>query len=145
MKGIFKPKNPKKYKGDYSNIIYRSSYELKLMNYLDSHPDIISWGSETIIIPYKSPIDGKFHRYYVDFIVTKINPDGSRETIVIEVKPYKQTIEPKKPKKISKRYINEVKTWGINNAKWTAAKNYCEHKGWKFLIFTESELGIKYK
>ena len=66
MKGMFKPKNPQKYRGDPTNIIYRSSFELKLMVYLDQHPEVISWGSEEIIIPYKSPIDNRYHRYFVD-------------------------------------------------------------------------------
>ena len=70
-KGYFKPKNPKKYKGDPTNIIYRSSWECKLMIRLDEDPNVISWGSEEIIIPYRSPIDNKIHRYFVDFIVTR--------------------------------------------------------------------------
>lgn len=143
MKGFFKPKNPSKYKGDPTNIVYRSSWELKLMMYLDNHQDIIYWGSEEIIIPYRSPIDNKIHRYYVDFIVTKINKDGKKETILIEVKPSKQTIEPKRPKKITKKFITEVTEYSKNTAKWKAAENFCKDRGWKFHIFTEKELGLK--
>ena len=61
-KGFFKPKNPQKYRGDPTNIIYRSGWELKLMLYLDEHKDVVNWGSEELIIPYRSPIDGKVHR-----------------------------------------------------------------------------------
>ena len=132
MKGFFKPKNPSKYKGDPTDIVYRSSWELKLMLYLDTHQDVISWGSEVIIIPYRSPIDNKIHRYFVDFIVTKINKDGKKETILIEVKPSKQTVEPKKPKKITKKFITEVKEYGKNTAKWKAAEDFCKDRGWKF-------------
>ena len=142
--GYFKPKHPEKYRGDPTNIIYRSSWELKLMIYLDEKNDIIKWGSEEIIIPYRSPIDGKIHRYFPDFIVTKINKDGIKETALIEVKPKSQTQPPKRQNKITKRYLTEVKTWGVNEAKWRAALEYCKDRGWSFHIFTEKELGIKF-
>lgn len=145
MEGFFRPKNPQKYKGNSLNIIYRSSYELKLMLYLDEHPDILKWGSEEIIVPYKSPIDGKTRRYFVDFIVTKRNPNGKNEIWLIEVKPAKQLIMPAKKKKVSKKYLAEVHTFAINMAKFEAAKEYCTKKGWQFHIFTEKELGIKYR
>lgn len=142
-KGYFKPKNSKKYKGNPTNIIYRSSWELKLMMRLDEDPNIISWGSEEIVIPYRSPLDNKIHRYFVDFIVTKINKQGIKETVLIEVKPAKQTKPPKVQKNITRKYITEVKTWGVNEAKWKAAKEYCDDRKWKFYIFTEKELGVK--
>lgn len=141
--GYFKPRNPDKYKGDPTNIIYRSSWELKLMSYLDNHKSVLKWSSEEIFIPYISPIDGKVHRYFPDFVVTKINKDGKKETVLIEVKPFSQTRPPKKQEKITKKYITEVKTWGINEAKWKAANEYCKDRGWTFHIFTEKELGIK--
>lgn len=114
------------------------------MLYLDSNSQIISWGSEEVIIPYRSPIDGKIHRYYPDFIITKINKEGKKETALIEVKPYHQTIPPEIPKnRNSKKFLIEVKTWGMNEAKWKAANEYCKDRGWTFHIFTEKELGIK--
>ena len=146
-KGKFNPKHNHKYKGDPTNIIYRSLWELKLMSYLDSHPDIDKWSSEEFFIPYKSPIDGKYHRYFPDFWVKK--KDGS--CLVIEVKPAAQTKEPDKRKKnatptgrLSRRYLKEVKTYGINEAKWKAAKEFCEDRRWQFKIMTEKELNIKY-
>lgn len=142
--GFFKPKNPQKYKGDPTNIIYRSRWELLLMSYLDSHDEVVSWGSEEIVIPYRSPVDGRLHRYFVDFVVTKINKDGKKETMLIEVKPAIQTKPPSKPQKVTKRYINEVFTWGVNEAKWKAATEFCKDRGWSFHIFTENELGIKF-
>ena len=84
-KGFFRPKNPSKYKGDPTNIIYRSRWELKFMVYLDSHPDVLSWGSEEVIIPYRSPIDNKVHRYFPDFVVKKRNPAGIIETLLVEI------------------------------------------------------------
>lgn len=143
-KGYFKPKNITKYRGNPSNIIYRSRWELKLMMHLDEHPNVINWGSEEIIIPYRSPIDGRVHRYFPDFIVTKINKEGFKETVIIEVKPAAQTKPPKVQPKPTKRYITEVTTWGVNEAKWKAAEQFCMVRGWKFQIFTEKELGIKF-
>jgi len=143
-KGYFKPKNPAKYKGNPTNIIYRSSWELKLMDYLDKHPDVIQWSSEEFCIPYRSPVDNRIHRYFPDFCVRKKNKDGVIETVVIEVKPKSQTQEPKKPAKVNKRYINEVFTWGINSAKWKAAQEFCADRNWTFQIFTEQELKITF-
>ena len=141
--GFFKPKNPQKYKGDPTNIVYRSGWELRLMLYLDDRSDIINWSSEEIIIPYRSPIDNKIHRYFPDFKVTKINKDGKKETAVIEVKPLKETIPPKRQQTVTKKYLTEVTTWGVNDAKWKAAREFCQDRGWSFHIFTEKELGIK--
>ena len=143
-KGYFKPRNPSKYMGDPTTIIYRSSWELKLMRYLDSHSDVIKWASEEFSIPYVSPIDGKVHRYFPDFLVKKRNINQTIETVVIEVKPKIQTTAPTVQKKANKRYIREVYTWGVNSAKWEAAKRYCDHREWKFVIMTEHELGIKF-
>ena len=140
--GYFKPKNPQKYKGDPTNIVYRSSWELKLMLYLDSHKDIVTWSSEEIFIPYRSPIDNKIHRYFPDFIVTKINKEGKKETALIEVKPAAQTMPPKKQEKVTRKYITEVTTWGINEAKWKAAVEYCKDRKWQFKVITEEDLGI---
>lgn len=142
--GYFKPQNPQKYKGDPSNIIYRSGWELKLMSYLDKHQDVIQWQSEEFFIPYRSPVDGRVHRYFPDFLVKKKNPNGIIETVLIEVKPEAQTKPPVKQSKVTKKYINEVFTWGVNSCKWEAADKYCKDRGWSFQIFTEKDLGIKY-
>lgn len=143
-KGFFKPKNPSKYRGDPTNIIYRSLWELKLMTYLDSHPDVLAWESEEFFIPYRSPIDNKVHRYFPDFKVTKRVSPNLTETIVIEVKPKSQSVPPTlKTKKPNKKYVREVMTYGINEAKWKAARAFCEDRKWKFMVMTEHELGIK--
>jgi hypothetical protein len=143
-KGFFRPKNPSKYKGDPTNIIYRSSWEVKLMSYLDAHPDVVQWASEELVIPYRSPLDNQIHRYFPDFWVKKRSSDGTIETLVIEVKPLKQTKEPTPSTKRTKQYIREVATWAINQAKWNAAKMYCEDRNWKFMTMTERDLGIKF-
>lgn len=144
LQGKFRPKNPQKYRGDPTNIIYRSSWELKFLMYLDAHPDVLEYGSEEVVIPYRSPIDGKIHRYFTDMIVKKRNhSDGKIETCLIEIKPKAQTKPPKTQPKPTKRYITEVKTWGVNSAKWQAAQVYCNDRNWKFMILTEDDLGIK--
>lgn len=142
-KGFFKPKNPKKYKGDPTQIVYRSWWECMYMMQLDTDDKVISWSSEELIIPYRSPLDKKVHRYFPDFVVTKINKEGKRQTFVIEIKPSSQTKPPEKKQKQTKRYLTEVATWGINESKWKHAESYCKDRGWIFQILTEKELGIK--
>lgn len=139
-KGFFKPKNPGKYKGNPTNIVYRSGWELKFMIYLDNHPEVISWSSEEIIVPYRSPVDNRVHRYFPDFLVKK--KDG--KTLLVEIKPRAQTKPPEIQNKKSRRYITEVMTWGVNQAKWKAAEEYCADRKWQFLVLTENELGIKF-
>jgi hypothetical protein len=140
--GKYKPKFPEKYKGDPTKITYRSSWELQCMSYFDKNPDILWWGSEEFAIPYRSPIDGKRHRYFPDFIVKTTNGD----IVVFEVKPASQSKPPAKKSRITKKYLNEVKTWGINQAKWEAAIEFCADRNWKFQVITEEHLfGKKYK
>lgn len=143
-KGKFRPKFPQKYKGDPTNIIYRSLWERHCMVYFDQNPNILKWCSEEVIIPYKSPIDGRWHRYFPDFLIQVKTKEGNIDTILIEVKPFKETKEPAKRKRITKNYLYEVQTFGINSAKWKAAEEYCADRKWQFMILTEKELGIKY-
>lgn len=140
--GKFTPKNPQKYVGDHKNIIYRSSWECKVMSWLDKDDNIISWASEELIVPYISPVDGRWHRYFPDFLVKTKTKDGSLKTLLIEVKPKKQTIPPKQRNKLTKQYINEVTTWGVNQAKWKAANEYCIDRNWEFKVVTEHDLGL---
>lgn len=139
-KGRFKPSNPSKYKGDVSNIIYRSSWELRFLRYLDQHPDVIEYASEEFFIPYESPIDGKIHRYFPDFWVKKRNKDGTINTVVVEIKPQKEVLPPPRQDKMTKRYLQEVQTYGVNQSKWKAAESFCKERDWQFLILTEKEL-----
>ena len=140
-KGRFKPKNPKKYNGDPSNIIYRSSWELRVMKYLDDHPNVLWWASEELFIPYKSPVDQKVHLYFPDFIAKVKQPDGKEKTLVIEVKPFKQTQKPVQKRKTQK-FIQEAATYAINQEKWRAADLFCKEHGWQFKIITEKDLGL---
>lgn len=144
-KGRFNPSNPKKYKGDATNIIYRSGFELRCMDYFDRHPDIIMWASEEIAIPYLSPVDNKIHRYFPDFIIQKREQDGKKKTIMIEVKPYEQTIKPTINTKGGKRkqprtIAEQARTYNINQAKWNAAKEWCADRKIDFVIMTEHQI-----
>jgi hypothetical protein len=140
LQGFFKPRNIKKYKGNIDSIRYLSSWELSYMIYLDDNKDIIEWSSESTPINYISPLDLKRHTYLPDFKTVTINKNGERITTIIEIKPLKQCSPPVKKKKITKKYITEVRTWGINEAKFKAAEAYCKKKGWKFKIITEVDL-----
>jgi hypothetical protein len=62
---------------------------------------------------------------------------------LVEIKPYVQTLEPKRPKKITESYVNTVKTYLINSAKWNAAKKYAEKQGMSFIVITENHLFLK--
>jgi hypothetical protein len=143
-KGKYTPENKEKYKGDVWNITYRSLWERKVMRYLDTSPNVIWWSSEETIIPYKGP-DGKIHRYFPDFLAQIKKANGELETVMMEVKPFKETIPPK-PRKDGKRtrqaYINEM-IYAKNMSKWEAAKTVCEENGWRFQLLTEKELGLE--
>jgi len=140
-KSIYKPKNPKKYKGNINNIICRSSWETKFCGYCDLNENIIQWGSEEFFIPYLAP-DGKTRRYFPDFIIKVKENSGEIKTYVIEVKPFKQTKPPRKRKKVTPSYLYECKTYATNQAKWQAANEWCKDKRIEFKIITERELGV---
>ena len=145
-KGRYFPTNPKKYRGNPNQIIYRSLWERKVMVYCDKNDAIIEWGSEEVIVPYLSPMDGKLHRYFPDFYMKVRQADGSTKKFIIEVKPKSQCKQPvKNPKRRTTKWFNEVKTFAINQAKWKSAREFCEDKGMEFKIFTEDHINPKYK
>ncbi len=135
--GKFIPKNPSKYKGNVRDIVYRSGYELKFMNWADLNQDVVEWASETVVIPYRSPLDRRIHRYFVDFYLKTVGG-----TYLIEVKPDRFT-RPPEPRRKTKKYLQEVAQWGVNEAKWKSAQEFCDDRGWIFKIITEKELGIR--
>ena len=139
-KGKFRPHNIKKYRGNHKGIIYRSLWELRFMRYCDETPSILEWASEELIIPYRSPVDGKKHRYFPDFRLKVKTAEGEIKESVIEIKPKIQTKPPKKRSKVTRKYLREVKTWGINEAKWKAAEAFCKDRDWSFKIITEKDL-----
>ena len=143
IKSRYKPLNPKKYLCNPNNIICRSSWERKFCQWADKKESVISWASEEINIPYVSPKDNRVHKYYPDFLI-KVKESSNRiKTYVVEVKPKKQTLPPKKRKRITKSYIYECQTYAVNQAKWKAASEFCKDYRIEFKIITEDELGIK--
>ena len=141
-KGKYYPSFPRKYKGDPTNIIYRSLWERKFMVYCDKNQNILEWASEEIAIPYRSPIDNRVHRYFPDFYMKVKETNGKIKNYVIEVKPAKQTKPPVKPKSQTKGYIREAYEYAKNQAKWKMAKEFCADRQWVFKVVTEKELGI---
>ena len=141
-KGKFRPKHPEKYRGDVSKIVWRSTWELSCMKRFDEDSNVLMWSSEEIIVPYYCPVERKNRRYFPDFVI-QVKSETGYKILMLEIKPYKQTIEPKAPQRKTKRYLSECLTFANNNAKWDAANKYCENRGWKFQILTENEIGIK--
>ncbi len=142
-KGKYIPSNPKKYKGNSSQVIYRSLWERKVMVYCDRNDKVIEWGSEEVIVPYLSPMDGKIHRYFPDFFIKYTDKRGNIRKSVIEVKPMRETKEPVVTKKKSKKtLIIETTNYIRNQAKWKAAREFCKDRKLEFKIMTEKELGV---
>jgi hypothetical protein len=140
LQGRYIVKNPRKYVGDVKNVVYRSSWELKLFVWLDNTDSVRKWNSEEIVIPYYNPLDQKMHRYYVDALMEYVDRQGTVKTALIEVKPKAQTKPPMKKKAITKRFLREATEWARNEAKWTAARNWCAERGIDFVILTEDHL-----
>lgn len=140
--GRFRPLNPSKYKGTLP-IVYRSKMELNAMRMLDNNSNVLTWGSESVVIPYISPLDNKLHRYFVDMVASIKQKDGSIRKVLIEVKPFKQT-QPPVPsnKKSQKTTIYENVQYATNTAKFNAAKKWCEKNNFLFLILTENEITL---
>jgi hypothetical protein len=141
-KGKYRVQNTEKYRGDINSVVYRSLWELRFMKWCDQNTSIVEWGSEIIVIPYVSPIDRRVHRYFVDFYMKVLDKNNKITKYLIEIKPEKFTKPPEVPKKKTKKFIDEVFQYGINEAKWKAAFEYCTDRGLKFMILTEKDLGL---
>ena len=138
--GQYHPKNAEKYLGDHIPI-FRSSWEHRVMYFLDNNPNIIKWGSEMVAIPYISPLDGKVHRYFVDFYAETVGLNG-KVKILIEVKPKHQLLPPKTKNRSKKTIITESRQYAVNMSKFEAAEHYCAKYGYKWYIFTEEDIEI---
>ena len=141
-KGKYKIKNPDKYAGNPNTVVFRSLWERNAFRWCENNPKVKLWNSEEIVVPYKSSVDKRLHRYYVDLLIQMEN----KETYLIEIKPKSQTQPPKPRSRKTKKFINEQLTYIKNNVKWEAADEFAKHKGWKFQVWTEEtlkNLGIK--
>ena len=136
----YRPVNKSKYKVDYTNIIFRSSWEKIVFKYCDLNPAVMQWSSEEFFVPYKSPFDGKFHRYFPDIWLKYKNKDGIITQSLLEIKPKKYTQAPRKPKRVTKDWKYTTEQYIINKAKWDATEIYCKKKGYKFSVITEDVL-----
>ena len=132
--GRYKVANPKKYKGDVTNIVYRSLWEKYVFQWCDMNPDVKKWNSEETVIPYYYEVDKRYHRYFVDVLIMM-----KEKTLLVEIKPEKETAPPIGEKR-TKRYINESLTYIKNMNKWEAANEYAKDRGWEFQIWTEKTL-----
>jgi hypothetical protein len=141
--GTFKPKNPQKYLGNPTNILYRSGWEKYFLQWCDITPSVVGYGSEELIIPYVSPVDGRLHRYYIDFVVLVKQQNGEIKKFAVEIKPYTQTQPPKISSKrtlLTESLKKKIETYSINQAKWEAARKFCSQHNLSFIILTEREL-----
>ena len=142
-KGKYKVRAPYKYKGNPTKVVYRSSWELKFMNYCDTNTNILEWGSEEMYVWYKSPVDNKPHRYFPDFYIKARESNGQIKKYIIEVKPQRQTKPPAKPKRQTRGYLREAYEYAKNQAKWKAANEWCLDRGFEVTVLTEKDLGLK--
>ena len=134
MKGRFVPKHPEKYLGDPKRIIFRSSWEVRLFQWLDSTPAVMQWASEEFSIPYLSPADNAVHQYYPDALVIYKDKYGNVKKEIVEIKPYKETV-------LTARATDRDKyALMINQAKWKAAARFAEQQGMTFRVITEKSM-----
>lgn len=136
----YKPLNEHKYIGKHFPVT-RSTYEWRFAVYCDKNEHIIAWASESIGIPYM--FKGKQHRYFPDFFLKVRDKQGNITKWVVEIKPSKEATKhppQKKGRKAYKTLLNEKETWEKNQAKWRAAQQYCNKRGYHFIILTEKDL-----
>lgn len=133
--GRFIPKNPKKYVGrSVNNIMFRSSWELYFLKWLDSNDAVLRWGSEELAIPYVSPVDNRVHRYFPDMIIMYRDNTGAVRKEIIEIKPYKESVE------TPRMTARDAQALQVNKAKWIAAAQWAERNGAVFRVMTEKTL-----
>ena len=137
--GIFIPRNKEKFLG--SKAIYRSSLELRFMKFCDNNQNVVKWGSENVVIPYLNPLDGKIHRYFVDNFV-QIKEGEKIKRYLVEIKPSKQLLPPTTKYRKKSNLIYEQTMYITNQAKWQAARDWCNKKGLEFIILTEKHLTV---
>ena len=130
----FIPRNPHKYKGDVEKIFARSSWEVSVMKFFDQSRAVLEWKSEETVIPYISPEDNRIHEYWPDFLVTYVDEHGTTHQEIVEVKPRHEADEKYAKSERSKAALE------VNEAKWKAARSFCEKYGLIFQIVTEDEL-----
>ena len=132
--GKFEMKNTDKYVGNKKPLA-RSSWEFVFMRMLDEHPSVQSWASESIQIPYRDPLTGKYTVYVPDFFIVYQDKTGKKNAEVVEVKPSNQTLR----EKVGKSRYNQEQ-YIKNQAKWEAAAAWCKQKRVRFRIVSEDDI-----
>lgn len=132
--GRFEMKHPEKYVGKRSPLA-RSSWEFVFMRMLDEHQGVENWASESVQIPYRDPLTGKYTIYVPDFFILYNDKKGMKHAELVEIKPSNQTLRDKVGKSIynQEQYIK-------NLSKWEAANAWCKQKGIKFRVINESDI-----
>ena len=133
-RGKFSPKNSEKYVGTKTPT-YRSSWEHAFMRLCDEHPNVYQWASESIKIPYRDPLTGKYTIYVPDFFIVYQNKNGKTRAEIVEIKPDNQTMR----ESVGKNVYNQAQ-FVRNKAKWEAAGAYAKQNGVRFRIITEKDL-----
>ena len=133
MQGKYLVQESAKYVGS-KEPTYRSSWELAFMRMCDTHPNITKWASENVKIPYRSPLDGKYHNYVPDFMIQYTDRDGHNHVELIEIKPSTQT-----SLRNARSQGDAIQT-AINAAKLTAAQEWCQRKGIRFKVINEDQI-----
>lgn len=150
LKAKYILKNPGKYFG-IKDPICKSSWEYKVFYMMDSHPNITQWGYECLEVPYFNPVKGKYTLYYPDIYCHVKQTNGLDKQFLIEIKPYKMTIEPKAPnlpkqktsqallkyEKALRRYQKDKANLEVNKSKWNQAQLWCNRHNINFIILTE--------
>ena len=111
------------------------------------------WGSEVVEIPYYSEIDGKNHKYILDFLMIVRKKDGTLGKWAVEVKPDSQAayldkfgnvVYPPAPKRKTQKALakwqEKCQVIRRNGEKWEAAKRWAKKRGFTFCIKTENEI-----
>tara|TARA_R100000008_G_scaffold45672_1_gene26819 strand:- start:325 stop:792 length:468 start_codon:yes stop_codon:yes gene_type:complete len=143
-KGLYNPKNPKKYIGNVNNITYRSMWERRCMKYFDENPGVIKWASEEVAIPYYDTATKTTRRYYPDFLIKVVTKEGQEKTHLIEVKPAKELAPPVKTRgKRKSTILYEMKAYQMNRDKFASARKWCDKRNIAFDIWTEKHLKMK--
>jgi len=132
--GLFTPTHPEKYIGRGS-IKYRSSWELRFMNFLDTHPSVKQWASESISIKYENPVAKKVKSYVPDFFIIYEDANGNRKGELVEIKPHKETTL----EAAGRSTKNQIQA-AVNQAKWEAAREFCKRNGISFRVITEHDM-----
>lgn len=146
MRARFNPKNPHKYVGNITNICARSSWEIRVMTFLDTSPSVLKWCSEEIGIQYYNPVKRKLATYYPDFFVIFQDKDGNQRKWIVEVKPLKESPLIQEGQHGNTLIIDPNATDRdklvqlVNHAKWEAARAFALSKGAEFKILTEVDL-----